>query len=336
MSKINAKIIKHSVYKPKGCPREDYRDIVTYELEYPRFIHGEIMTHRVFSRNAQSSRAVPVAKTLDVNGKSWVTPIAWGANKAGMSSTETLKGFKLKVAKVTWDIAAKAAFGLSKLLNKVGLHKQWANRITEPFSTIKVVVTTTEIDNFFWLRNDPDAAQPEIVELANQMLWEYNGSTPQELFIGEWHLPYINSWRGQSGTLWYDSEDGTPLKLQDAIKISTSSCAQVSYRRLDTSIEKALGIYERLFNGPKPHLSPSEHQATPVYLLKGKEKEWYKIPGITHVDRKGNLWSANFKGWLQHRQFLEQKVQPEGFCPMTQFSEIVGSEDMDLTEIPRF
>ena len=38
--------------------------LVTMEVRYPRFIHAEFMTHRMFSRNAGSSRALPIRKMI--------------------------------------------------------------------------------------------------------------------------------------------------------------------------------------------------------------------------------------------------------------------------------
>lgn len=292
---ISAKIILDSISIESGAR------VTTWELEYPRFIHAEIMTHRVFSRNAQSSRAVPVASTLEVN-KDYVKPLVWGKNKAGMSSAEVLEGIALESAKQLWDSAAEHAFVMSKRLadSTVGLHKQWANRITEPFSMIKVIVTATEWDNFFWLRDDPDAAQPEIVELARIMKKAYDKSNPKYLYENQWHLPYIKTVESINTANYqqYLDSDGKELDLDEALKISASCCAQVSYRRLNESKEKAIEIYERLFSGPKPHLSPTEHQCKvipdPVF--------W--PAGVTHKDRNGDFWSANIRGFVQYRQLL--------------------------------
>jgi hypothetical protein len=293
---ISAKVIAHSI-------TEEGQEIITFELEYPRFIHAEVMTHRVFSRNAQSSRAVPVKNTLAVNSKP-VEPLIWGKNKAGMSSTEVLEGFKLHVAKLTWSVGAWVAKKVSSVLNWAGLHKQWANRGTEPYSRIKVIMTTTEIDNFYRLRLDEDAAQPEIIALAKAMQKAHNQSEPILLYPGQWHLPYISTVEVSTGQLYFTDWTNTEnTSLEDARKISASACAQVSYRKLDTSIEKALGIYERLFSGPKPHLSPTEHQATPIDY--DEDFSFYNWPkGITHVDRENKLWSGNFKGWIQFRQLI--------------------------------
>lgn len=285
--------------------------ITTIEVEYPRYIHAEIMTHRMFSRNAQSSRAVPVEKALEIIESNPVKPIVWGANKAGMSSNSILDTISQKWAESVWNFGVKTSVWVARALAKVGLHKQWANRGTEPYSTIKVIITATEWENFFWLRDDPDAAQPEIVELTRQIKNVMQTSEPNQLGPGEWHVPYVDysfEW-DSTGSDWgrrvqkfFDS-DGNPLSLEDALKISASCCAQVSYRKLNDSKEKAIEIFDRLFSGPKPHLSPVEHQAKVVddYEFEN-DLPWEK--GVTHVDQDDMFWSGNFKGWIQYRQLI--------------------------------
>lgn len=300
---IKVKIIADSL-------SQDNIRLTTFELEYPRFIHAEIMTHRLFSRNAQSSRAVPVNKSLE---QAIISPVVWGKNQAGMSSSEELtQDIKNEVA-YYWHALARYCQDFSGRMSKAGLHKQWANRPLEWFSPIKVVVTATEWDNFFWLRIDPDAAQPEIVELATKMkeAMEKDGH-PIKLQPGQWHLPYIvtlfhnDEFKGY-GVQVGDTDEIIEIDLETAKKISASACAQVSYRRLDTSVGKALEIYEKLFSGPKPHMSPTEHQATPIRIgwgVNGSNPDVWE-PGVTHMDRNHELWSGNLKGWVQYRQLLE-------------------------------
>ena len=295
MNFISAKVIADSV--------NIHGDrLTTIECEYPRFIHGEILTHRMFSRNAQSSRAVPVTSTINAN-KIFVKPYVWGKNRAGMSSEEVLTGFKKNLASLVWNTTARMCFTSSLLLSKIGLHKQWSNRLTEWCSTIKVVITATEWENFFWLRLDEGAAQPEIVELAHAILGAMNDSTPYLVGVGQYHIPYVKAVRWDGKDLYYDSNDNL-LTLEEAKQISASCCAQVSYRKLNDSKDKAIEIYERLFSGSKPHLSPVEHQGTPIpvdkYYNLGEDK------GVTHMDNKGDFWSANFKGWIQLRQSMAQ------------------------------
>lgn len=315
---ISAKILAYS-----RNHRGQY--IVSWELEYPRFIHGEFMTHRLFSRNAASSRAIPVKSMIQAVRENPARPIHWGANQPGMQASRELEGDALSSVQRMWEEAAFDAARNAEIMDKYGAHKQIANRILEPFQTMKTVMTATCMDNFFWLRNHEDA-QPEIKELA-RLMWEElqkHGAWP--LAAGEWHLPYVaRHGRVVDGVpvLSYHpfTEDGcvdteTEYTLEEAIAVSASCCAQVSYRRLDDTLEKAQIIYQRLVDSKPVHASPFEHQATPIkpytpndkaYLSSlnnaSDPKGWEK--GITHVDRAGNFWSGNFIGFIQHRQLLD-------------------------------
>lgn len=307
---ISAKIIQHSI-SPSG------QQIVTWELEYPRFIHGEFMTHRLFSRNAASSRAIPVATIIEQVRTNPAMPIHWGQNQSGMQAKEHLTGPLTSAAKYIWKKAANFAAGMAEALTKIGLHKQATNRILEPFQTMKTVMTATCMDNFFWLRNHPDA-QPEIKRLA-ELMWEaLQASKPFELRPGEWHVPYVHRIRkhnystGEDGAVEYwDVRAATKLTLEQAIAISSSCCAQVSYRKLDDSLEKAEFVYKRLVESEPVHASPFEHQATPMSLAKrtpGALLGTAWEDGVTHVDKDGNFWSGNFIGFVQHRQLIPNNV----------------------------
>ena len=284
--------------------------LTTYEIETYRYIWAEVLTHKMLNKNAQSSRAVPVNSVLSINEDSPVYPLVWGKNKGGMSATEELEGVALESAKELWKCAAENAFVYSKRLADTGLHKMWSNRITEPFSRIKVVMSGTEWDNFEWLRDDPDAAQPEIVDLARKIKEAKAGSEPFKLFAGEAHVPYVYRSRTSTGrNVVYQDSDGQELELEDALKISASCCGQISYRKLDETFEKAMEIYNRLFDGPKPHFSPCEHQGIAMKQTKIQFMQMFNPDdwedGVSHVDRKGNLWSGNLQGFVQYRKMLE-------------------------------
>lgn len=304
---ISAKIITHSKSAVDG------KEIVTFELEYPRFIHGELMTHRMFSRNAASSRAIPVKKIIEMVRDDPATPIHWGKNQAGMQAKEELKDLELASVMRLWDEAADEASITAGAMDIMGAHKQIVNRVLEPFQWMKTVVTATEWDNFFWLRNHPDA-QPEIHELAKVMLEALAKSEPFVLQAGDWHTPYFGA------GYWLN---GCGILLEDALAVSASCCAQVSYRKLDDGLEKAKDIYARLVESEPVHASPFEHQASPMketieeyevrpYVIDEGVNN-FKYPdtweeGVTHSDRSGNLWSGNFKGWIQHRQLIPNNV----------------------------
>lgn len=299
---ISAKIIADSI-----C---NGHRITTFELEYPRFIHAEFMTHRLFSRNAASSRAIPVATQIALIRDTPAEPVHWGKNQPGMSAKEELDPTTKAGAINQWrKFANDAAFASESLMN-IGVHKQIANRIMEPFAHIKVVCTATEYDNFFYLRCHKDA-QPEIQHLAELMYAEYTKSKPVELKPGEWHVPYYRN------GYWTPRNDDE--SLEDALAISSSCCAQVSYRKLDDSLEKAKDIYKRLVDSKPVHASPFEHQGTPmeeayfcddeqVLLNCNTDNGTLDSEGITHFDRRGYAWSGNFRGWIQHRQLINDNV----------------------------
>ena len=293
--------------------------LVTFEIETYRYIWAEVMTHRQLSRNAQSSRAVPSKTVLKVN-EDFVRPIVYGKNKSGMSSTEEFNELESAKIQKVWDAAANYVFAASLQLNELGLHKQWANRITEPFSKIKAVISATEWDNFFWLRIDPEAAQPEIVDLATKMQKAMQGSIPLQLKEGELHVPYVKREVGfdLSDEIRYyiSGQDGGELSKEEALRISASCCCQVSYRKLDDSFNKAMEIWTKLFSGAKPHMSPTEHQAVAMKSSKaGVIARLFpsNLPqGVSHIDIDNNLWSGNFKGFIQHRKIIEAR-QPKVF-----------------------
>ena len=290
---INATIIKDSV--ANGIR------ITTFELEYPRFIHSELMTHRVFSRNAASSRAIPIAKMNENIFANPAMPIHWGKNQAGMQAKEELDDSTKSKAMYEWKFAKNDAVMHSERLAEMGVHKQLSNRITEPFQHMKTVVTATEWENWYELRAHPDA-QPEIQELATKMWLAHIESQPQELKPCEWHLPYVHNERVELRMLY--SIDNVLITLEEAKKISVSCCAQVSYRKNDTTLDKAVAIYDKLCNMKPFHASPFEHVASPMLVSNEIHASEVWEPGVTHMDRRGNYWSGNFKGWLQFRQLI--------------------------------
>jgi hypothetical protein len=224
-------------------------------------------------------------------------------NQRGMQAREELTGSDLLCAKRLWNKGIEASVELAIEFDKIKAHKQYGARGLEPYQMMKTVLTGTEFANFYHLRDDA-AAQPEFQELASCMRRGMEIVQPQELYHSEYHLPYINTIRNADEVLVYSTSDGTILSRDDAIKISASCCAQVSYRKLDESLEKTIDVYNKLLGMGKKHASPFEHQATPmkVYENPFDVNEWED--GITHVSKNGSLWSGRFIGWIQERQLI--------------------------------
>lgn len=320
MSNISATIIQRSKCSVSG------KEIVTFELVYPRMIHAELLTHRMFSRNSASSRAIPILKVVEMVRDNPAEPSHWGKNQPGMQAHEELTGFELEAVKDLWWEASMSASNYSEAMANLGAHKQVANRVTEPYQFMKVVLTYTEGNNWFWLRNHDDA-DPTIHELARKMWEALEASTAFVIHPGEWHVPYVNRMRGTEGLMYLtevyiedDVYETQLLTVEEALAVSSSCCAQVSYRTLDMSLSKAQMIYGRLVDSEPVHASPFEHQATPMIIyhpssMENEFKDWVNIvegfeqKGVTHMDRDGYLWSGNFQGFIQHRQLINNNVR---------------------------
>ncbi|WP_432481718.1 FAD-dependent thymidylate synthase [Moraxella sp. ZY200743] len=295
---IKATIIADSISTHTG------QRITTFELEYHRYIHAELLTHRQFSRNAASSRAIPIDRMIEQVSDNPAVPLYWGLNQSGMQAKD--EHAHRDICEGAWYDARDSAMYHAYKLQVLGLHKQIVNRLLEPFQMMKTLVTATDFDNFFNLRCHKDA-QPEIKELADKMYQAMQESEPEVLQAGEWHTPYIKHSRNIDGQLIYLVTDETELPstvdVETAIKISCSCAAQVSYRKNDTSIEKALAIYDKLVNSEPVHASPFEHCATPI----DPSGENDEFEGITHwynYRNKYTFYSGNFTNWVQYRQLI--------------------------------
>lgn len=335
---MKATVIADSISSVTG------KRITTFELEFPRIILAEFNTHNALSKNASSSRAIPVPTMLKQVRENPAFPSRFGAANTGMQDkgvhdqlVEVEMGtiYEVGSPEYIWGVSANIVSELAESYHNAGYAKQICNRLIETFQMMKVVMTATELNNFLWLR-DHEAADPTIAELARLIKQAYLASNPVTLEPGSWHVPYYNSgdWT-PSGFLSTGRDvqvDRFGNDLEHALVISASCCAQVSYRKLDDTIEKARGVVARLnLQGEEPdqpvHASPLEHQATPikaeVHTIEAitLESNWSGVTaintiyphtwekGITHMDRDGTLCSGNLKGFIQHRQLVPNHVK---------------------------
>jgi thymidylate synthase ThyX len=292
---ITAKIIADSI-GPGGVR------ITTFELMYPRFIHAELMTHRALSKCSASSRAIPIETMLRRIEANPARPEFWAANQKGMQAVAEVDD--LFGAQLLWQAAMLDAVAHSRKMADAGMHKAIANRVTEPYQHMTVVVTATDWANFFHLRYHP-AAQQEFQILARIMYGLYMTHEPRVLKFGEWHLPYVTVedeievmnelWVREASNNephqivnpgWHIHESVEILK-----KISTGRCARTSYVNQDgvRALKDDVGLYDRLLQGLEVgdpgHMSPFEHQAM----------AW----------DDGFYQSGNFRGWQQHRKTIK-------------------------------
>lgn len=299
--------------------------LITYELIYPRIIHSELLTHKMLCSNSASSRAIPFAKMAEqLTGEL----VRFGQANPGMQDKgedfEAYVGYGLPFGgwynvtpDVAWAAAKEDAIKHSEAFFKAGYHKQVYNRLIEPFQMMKTVISGTEWENFFWLRNH-SAADPTLHELARCMYKAREKSVPQILKAGDWHLPYISGKivdeEGKTVAYAMDKGSATYTSLEEAIKVSCARTAAVSFRNEDYGLEKCLEVYDKLINSNRVHASATQHCATPIQdklMCKAVEhclnyptypETWES--GVSHVDREGNLWSAQYKGFIMYRKLI--------------------------------
>jgi thymidylate synthase ThyX len=291
---ITAKVICDSI--SEHSPR-----LTTFQLKYPKWIHGEFLTHRVFSRNSSSSRAIPVKRLIQDVMDDPAIPIHWGANQKGMQADKECNNrvnFKCGpngeheynlTNEDAWLDARDGAVCIAESFAEAGYHKQIVNRLLEPFCHINVICTATNYSNFFALRRHKDA-QPEMKALADAMWEAMEKSDPKELKTGiyhqsDWHLPYVP-----------DIEKGN-YSIDQCIKFSVARCARVSYltqEGKEPNPSDDIALYNRLVGSVPLHASPAEHQAYPDPYI----DDW------SHPEMHGNL-----TGYIQFRKTLPGEWQ---------------------------
>jgi len=231
---------------------EDGHRLTTMKVTMHRFVLPEFNTHRAFSRNSASSRAIPVEKQIGeiLGDPAW--PVEYGSNKPGMQAGESISEDDSLVADQIWNEAKEFAIDYALQLHVLGVHKQIVNRLIEPFMWHTTIVSATEWENFFEQRCSP-LAQPEIRVLAEAMRKVYRESEPKMVNPEGWHLPYIMG-------------DDHDLDIEDQKKVSVARCARVSYLTHDgqRDPQKDIDLFQKLVSAEPPHWSPLEHVARPV------------------------------------------------------------------------
>lgn len=299
------------------------RMVHTLHLRYPRIIHAEVMTHRVFNRNARSSRAVPVKTMLEEIRTTPFIPWHWTRNQRGMQGE---KGWEAKVLllgsagqfvdsdapvdrEAAWLHGRDVMADLAESFAKAEYHKQVANRLVEPFMWMDLLVTATDWKNFLHLRDHPDA-EPHIRDLAVLVGQALENAHVQDLAIGEWHLPYItvDDW---------ETLDEAPYseQLETMKKISAARCARISYKPFDgnSSYEREIERYDLLVGNDAVHASPLEHQCSPDKIVTIETSYWDEDELVKDISTVGGL-NPELHGSLRDFIQFRKTVPNEAVC----------------------
>lgn len=261
--------------------------LTTLEVTFPRIVLAEVNTHRRFSRNSASSRAIPVEKMIRMVQESPYVPGEWGSNQKGMQAGEELSPERIEQARNGWLSARDAAVAHAQQLLELGLHKQLTNRLLEPFMWHTAIISSTEWDNFFHLRCHP-AAHPDIRITAEKMQAAIRLSAPEALRIGQWHLPLIFKEDREVAESFFSPMSSEAEYWGLLQKISVGRCARVSYLTHDgrRDLQADVQLHDSLLvNG---HMSPFEHVARPWTLADDPD-------------------TGNFDCWVQYRKTIPQE-----------------------------
>lgn len=298
--------------------------LTSWEVTFPRIILAEVNTHCMLSRNSASSRAIPVPKRIASVLEDPFVPESFGRNQKGMQPGEALEGAERHLAEREWELACEYAVDRAKALSELGVHKQYANRLLEPFAWHTAVITATDVDNLFNLRVNP-LAQGEFQTIARMMKEARDASEPRAVNHAEWHLPYVNP-----GEAW-DLEVGQ-AGIAGVWKVSVGRCARVSYLTQNGVRDPAedVALADRLLESG--HMSPFEHVARPMsedellvsksydvalddgpILRVGRWREAFVGQEIVlHSGRRAKVtyvrgplhYAGKLNGWVSRRQFI--------------------------------
>lgn len=328
MTKISAKIIADSK-NPFG------QRLTTVVVTMPRIILAELNTHRMMSRNSASSRAIPFEKMIKSVDETPFIPMAWQKDHKGMQGTEYFtEEHEIASRTAGWLSARTKALEQAKWLSNLDVTKQLCNRLLEPFMWHTVIISATEWENFFalrcpkytlengqtyrsrkdaiksalatpfeddtleWLRLNKGQAEIHMMELAEQIWDAMNESTPKDLKVGEWHIPFGDKMDTGKVMEYFDKNGFSHMTNVDYqnvfIKIATARCARVSYTVVgeegkEPNYENDIKLHDNLLKAG--HMSPFEHI--------GQVMEYGDI-----YDECKHPFSGNFKGFFQYRKTL--------------------------------
>lgn len=261
--------------------------LTTLEVVMHRFVLAEFNTHRMFTRSSASSRAISIIRRIRMVLTDLAWPVEWGKDQPKMQSKELLPPWKQFLCVIIWKIASLCAVACAYLLNLIGLHKQWTNRLLEPFMWHTVIVASVEWENFYKQRCSKFSplAQPEMLRVADAIHNAIEASTPRLCNYGQWHAPLL---RPEDLPELHDVANGNGTEtVRGGIKVSIARCARSSYLTHAgiREILEDLKLFGRLETADPPHWAPFEHAATPA------------MPGEKPL--------GNFPGWHQYRHYQQ-------------------------------
>lgn len=310
---FEARVLADSVAE-NGCR------LTTLEVTFPRMVLAEFNTHRVFSRNSASSRAIPTWKQLKRILDEPFLPLYWGTNKPGMQAGAEIGYEDKALAEKLWLIDRDFA-----IATVVALSAGTEGLRPDPKNTSSVAME--EFDNLAIELNQlvawAEPLLPSSLTLSEQ-LHKQTVNRLLETFM--WHTVIVtatewdNFWAlrvsplaqpeiNRAAELMLEAYNtSTPVELsseewhlpliqpdelewaaanpEEARLVSAGRCARVSYLTHDGVRNRSEDIKmcrSLMTNG---HMSPLEHVGRPQ----------------TAEEFAADPFSGNFRGWHQYRK----------------------------------
>ncbi len=295
MTTISCKSIlaSHNIVDPN--PKRALHSLLA---RYPLTIHNELLTHRAFTRNSASSRAIPIERMIKEALDDPAIPIHWTKNQPGMQGYEYLDERDANEAKAVWLESRDDAVKHCRRLAKIGLHKQVANRLLGPYIHITTLISATEVSNFFALRTHA-TTEPHMRDLGNVILAAVETAKVQVLEPGRWHTPWVTEEEKQDAHLIYENPEYGGGIEDLLFPLSVARCASTSYKTvddIDMTATRAHLVYKKLITDFPVHASPTEHVAqADDYVRNDKPFSKDDVPWIHPKDHR------NFVGFRQLR-----------------------------------
>lgn len=316
-------------------------------LTYPRIIHAEMLTHRMFSRNASSSRAVPVQKMIEAVKNNTFCPFEFQKAHKGMQGSEYFTDEDKEDCIKLWLESAELALQQAEKMKEKGITKQIINRILEPYQYYTVLITGSRESwqNFFnlrcpdyegfksrkeaskeffekgnidtskwsdldWLQLNKGHAEIHIMDLAEKIYDAMNESTPKQLSPNEWHIPMVDKIPFVGNLTKNIDENNTYWKdydEQNKVKISVALAARTSYTVVGD--EKEVD-YEKMIELHDRLISQDPPHSSPLeHCARAMSGAIYESFYKGQIGLGGEAgWCNNLKGFIPYRYMIDNNL----------------------------
>ena len=259
------------------------RRMTTFVVPWPTVKLAELRTHRTIyqteseefniatnertiAMNANSSRAIPLERQIKQVEEHPFEPM-WTLNQSGMSG-KLASDLTAEKASQQWHSARAFALTRVKALLELGIHKQDAALLLNPFSWTTCILSADQDrwEHFFSLRCNPNV-YPAVRIIAKEMEQLFIRSTPEPL--SEIHIAFEEEAKTVVNAA-LESGEITPQEYKEKKKyytmaVSMSMCAMISYdtQERSESLTKHIERAKKLL--VEGHWSTAEHQFIPMY-----------------------------------------------------------------------